>query len=107
MDVLDQIAVDEARSWTWGEYAGQVWAHLGGPPVFVSQFVQTHVRVYRNAAGLAVELWSHPRPARQRLLDLEWLAVAGTVSFDSEEGVSPRVQMVVQSPQVSRGSTVG
>jgi hypothetical protein len=23
--VLDQIAVDEARSWTWGEFAGQVW----------------------------------------------------------------------------------
>src|SRR3712207_7181641 len=34
-----------------------VTPHLKGPPVFVSKFVLTHVRVYVQAGQLRVELW--------------------------------------------------
>lgn len=47
--------------------------HLKGPPVFVSRFVLTHVRVYVRGAELKVELWEQPKPATQRLTWIERL----------------------------------
>jgi UDP-2,3-diacylglucosamine pyrophosphatase LpxH len=47
--------------------------HLKGPPVFVSKFVLTHVRVFAQGAQLRVELWEQPKPARQRLSRIERL----------------------------------
>jgi UDP-2,3-diacylglucosamine pyrophosphatase LpxH len=47
--------------------------HLKGPPVFVSKFVLTHVRVFAQGEDLRVELWERPKPARQRLTRIERL----------------------------------
>jgi UDP-2,3-diacylglucosamine pyrophosphatase LpxH len=47
--------------------------HLKGPPVFVSKFVLTHVRVFVQEGALRAELWEHPKPARQRLTRIERL----------------------------------
>jgi UDP-2,3-diacylglucosamine pyrophosphatase LpxH len=46
---------------------------LKGPPVFVSRFVLTHVRVYSRGSELHVELWERPKPARQSLTRAERL----------------------------------
>jgi UDP-2,3-diacylglucosamine pyrophosphatase LpxH len=47
--------------------------YLKGPPVFVSKFVLTHVRVFAQGEDLRVELWERPKPARQRLTRIERL----------------------------------
>jgi hypothetical protein len=46
---------------------------LKGPPVFVSKFVLTHVRIFAQEGGLRVELWEQPKPAQQRLSRIERL----------------------------------
>ncbi len=48
-------------------------ARFGGPPVFVSRFVLTHVRVYADGGKVCVELWEQPKPAAGRLTVLERL----------------------------------
>jgi hypothetical protein len=50
-----------------------VTPHLKGPPVFVSKFVLTHVRVFVEDEDLRVELWERPKPAHQNLTRLERL----------------------------------
>jgi UDP-2,3-diacylglucosamine pyrophosphatase LpxH len=67
-------------------------ARLGAPPVFVSRFVQTHVRVYRDNRTTQVELWEHPRPSAQRLRVAERIAVAGRLPAEPEADASPRVR---------------
>jgi UDP-2,3-diacylglucosamine pyrophosphatase LpxH len=47
--------------------------HLKGPPVFVSKFVLTHVRVFVQDGVLRAELWEQPKRARQRLSRIERL----------------------------------
>jgi UDP-2,3-diacylglucosamine pyrophosphatase LpxH len=47
--------------------------HLKGPPVFVSKFVLTHVRVFVQEGALRAELWEQPKPAKQRLSRIERL----------------------------------
>jgi hypothetical protein len=66
-------------------------ALLGLPPVFVSRFVQTHVRVYRGSSAIQVELWEHPRPAPQRLRVVERLAVVGRLPAEPDDA-SPHVR---------------
>lgn len=44
---------------------------LKGPPVFVSKFVLTHVRVCVEEGQLRAELWEQPKPAQQKLTRLE------------------------------------
>lgn len=51
--------------------------HLKGPPVFVSRFVLTHVRVFVSGGELHVELWEQPKPADQRLTRIERLLSTG------------------------------
>jgi Calcineurin-like phosphoesterase len=80
------------NSGCWLRQLQPVPARLGAPPVFVSRFVQTHVRVYRAPAGLEVELWEHPRPARQRLLLAERLAILGRLPEEPGDAEAPRIQ---------------
>jgi len=80
------------NSGCWLRQLHPVQAHLGTPPVFVSRFVQTHVRVYRSPTGLEVELWEHPRPALQRLLFAERLAILGRRPKEPGNAEAPRIQ---------------
>ena len=50
---------------------------LKGPPIFVSKFVLTHVRVFAQEAKLRVELWEQPKPAGQTLTRIERLVSMG------------------------------
>jgi hypothetical protein len=77
------------NSGCWLRQLQRVPARLGAPPVFISRFVQTHVRVHRAPAGLEVGLWEHPRPARQRLLLAERLAVLGRLPSEPGEAEGP------------------
>ena len=47
--------------------------HLKGPPVFMSKFVLTHVRVFVQEGALRAELWKQPKPAKQKLTRIERL----------------------------------
>jgi hypothetical protein len=67
-------------------------ARLGVPPVFVSRFVQTHVRVYRDNGAIQVELWEHPRASPRRLRVAERIAVAGRLPAEPDRDASPRVR---------------
>jgi hypothetical protein len=51
--------------------------NLKGPPVFISKFVLTHVRVFVEDHALRVELWEQPKPARQNMTRLEHLLSLG------------------------------
>ena len=50
---------------------------LKGPPVFISKFVLTHVRVFVEGEDLRVELREQPKPAHQNLTRLERLLSQG------------------------------
>jgi hypothetical protein len=76
----------------WLKQLHPVQAHLGAPPVFVPRFVQTHVRVCRASAGLEVELWEHPRPARQHQLLRERLAILGRLPEEPGDAEAARLQ---------------
>ena len=50
---------------------------LKGPPIFVSKFVLTHVRVFAREGQLRIELWEQPKPAGQTLTRIERLVSIG------------------------------
>jgi hypothetical protein len=50
---------------------------LEGPPGFVSEFVQKHVRVCSSDSGVCVELWERPKAARVHLRAAERIGVVG------------------------------
>jgi UDP-2,3-diacylglucosamine pyrophosphatase LpxH len=64
---------------------------LKGPPVFVSKFVLTHVRVFAQDGGLRAELWEQPKPARQRLSRIERLLSLGRVPQGPPPDAKPRL----------------
>jgi UDP-2,3-diacylglucosamine pyrophosphatase LpxH len=66
--------------------------HLKGPPVFVSKFVLTHVRVFAQEGGLRVQLWEQPKPARQRLSRIERLLSWGRRPPQPSAGSKSRVR---------------
>jgi UDP-2,3-diacylglucosamine pyrophosphatase LpxH len=66
-----------------------------GPPVFVSKFVLTHARVYARDGSLHVELWEHPKRARQKLSRIERLLSWGRRPPEPPSDASPRVQASV------------
>ena len=66
--------------------------HLKGPPVFVSKFVLTNVRVFVQEGVLRVELWEQPKPARQRLSRIERLLSWGRRPQGPPPGAKPRVR---------------
>jgi UDP-2,3-diacylglucosamine pyrophosphatase LpxH len=61
------------NSGCWLRQLQPVSPRLKGPPVFVSRFVLTHVRVYVQGSSLRVELWEQPKPAEQQLTRIERL----------------------------------
>jgi hypothetical protein len=64
---------------------------LKGPPVFVSQFVLTHVRVQAEDGGLRAELWEQPKPAHQSLSRIERLLSWRRRPPQPPAGSKPRV----------------
>jgi UDP-2,3-diacylglucosamine pyrophosphatase LpxH len=96
-----------ANTGCWLRQLQPVRAHLRAPPVFVSRFVLTHVRVRRVDGGLRTELWEHARQAPQRLLWPERLAILGRLRTRGvPEG--PRLVRSAELPgSVARGSDVG
>jgi hypothetical protein len=67
-------------------------ARLGVPQVFVSRFVQTHVRASLVNGTIEGELWEHPRPSRQRMPVAERLAIAGRLPSEPDVGASAHVR---------------
>jgi len=65
---------------------------LKGPPVFVSRFVLTHVRVFAEDGSLRVELWEQPKPARQSLKRIERLLSYGRRPPQPPPGSAPHVR---------------
>jgi len=68
-----------------------VTPHLKGPPVFVSKFVLTHVRVFVEGEDLHVELWERPKPAHQNLTRMERLLSSGRRPSQPPPGSKPRI----------------
>src|ERR671921_700057 len=64
---------------------------LKGPPVFVSKFVLTHVRVFAQGEKLRVELWQQPKPAGQTLTRIERLVSIGRRPPQPPAGAKPRL----------------
>jgi UDP-2,3-diacylglucosamine pyrophosphatase LpxH len=65
--------------------------HLKGPPVFVSRFVLTHVRVFAEDGDLLVQLWEQPKPARQSLTRIERLLSSGRRPPQPPPDSKPRI----------------
>ena len=65
--------------------------HLKGPPVFVSKFVLTHVRIFAQDGQLRTELWEQPKPARQHLSRIERLLSWGRTPPQPPSNAKPRV----------------
>jgi UDP-2,3-diacylglucosamine pyrophosphatase LpxH len=64
---------------------------LKGPPVFVSKFVLTHVRVFAQGEELRAELWEQPKPAGQTLTRIERLVSMGRRSPQPPADSKPRL----------------
>ena len=79
------------NSGCWLRQLQPVSPHLKGPPVFVSKFVLTHVRVFVDDDALRVELWEQPKPASQSLPRLERLLSSGRRPPQPAPGSKPRV----------------
>jgi UDP-2,3-diacylglucosamine pyrophosphatase LpxH len=82
----------QVNSGCWLRQLQPVDAHLGAPPVYIGRFVQTHVRVRREGAGIEVELWEDPRPAPQSLRVAERLAATGRLPPEPDPDEGPRVR---------------
>jgi UDP-2,3-diacylglucosamine pyrophosphatase LpxH len=80
------------NSGCWLRQLQPIRPHFKGPPVFVSKFVLTHVRVYMQGSSLHVELWEHPKPAEQRLTRIERLLSWNRRPPQPPAGSKPRVQ---------------
>src|SRR5215210_1016011 len=68
-----------------------VTPRLKGPPVFVSKFVLTHVRVFAQGEELRVELWEQPKPAGQTLTHIERLVSIGRRPSQPPADSKPRL----------------
>jgi UDP-2,3-diacylglucosamine pyrophosphatase LpxH len=65
------------NSGCWLRQLQPVSPRIKGPPIFMSRFVLTHVRVYIQGSSLRVELWEQPKPAEQQLTRIESLLSLG------------------------------
>ena len=81
-----------ANSGCWLRQLQPVPARLAAPPVFVSRYVQTHVRVRSGEDRIDVELWEHPRPAPVHLRVSERLAALGRLPPQPDVDAVPRVR---------------
>jgi hypothetical protein len=82
----------QVNSGCWVSRLKPVKARLGAPAVFLSRFVQTHVRGSRRAGEIDVELWEHPRGHRQRLGLAERLVAWARISREPRADLAPRVR---------------
>jgi hypothetical protein len=95
---LDEVERPEGRravmvnSGCWLRQLQPVSPHVKGPPVFVSKFVLTHVRVYVQGGALYVELWEQPKPAGQHLTRTERLLSWGHRPSQPPADSKPYVQ---------------
>jgi len=80
------------NSGCWLRQLRPVSPHLKGPPVFVSKFVLTHVRVFVQGSSLRVELWEQPKPAEQHLTRTERLLSWNRRPPQPPAGSKPRVR---------------
>lgn len=80
------------NSGTFLRQLNPILPRLKGPPVFISKFVLTHARVYVRDGSLHVELWEHPKRARQRLSRIERLLSWGRRPPQPPPHASPRVR---------------
>ncbi len=81
------------NSGCWLRQLQPIQAHFRGPPVFVSKFVQTYVRVFPRDSAIRVELWKHPKPARLRLRAAERIWILGRQPAQPADDAEPRVQV--------------
>jgi hypothetical protein len=80
------------NSGCWLRQLQPIQAHFRGPPVFVSKFVQTHVRVFLRDSAIRVVLWEHLKPARVRLRAAERIWILGRLPAQPADDAEPRVQ---------------
>jgi UDP-2,3-diacylglucosamine pyrophosphatase LpxH len=79
------------NSGCWLRQLRPVRVHFGGPSVFVSSFVLTHVRVSLGGPAIRVELWEHPKPAPSRLRLAERIAILGRFPARPPADAAPRI----------------
>ena len=92
----------QINSGCWLRQLQPVPGRFGAPPVFVSRFVQTHVRVYRDDGAIQVELWEHPRPSPRQLRVMERLAVVSRLPTEPEHRAPPSVRQRVSIKRSTR-----
>ena len=80
------------NSGCWLRQLQPVSPHLKGPPVFVSKFVLTHVRVFVRGPELRVELWEQPKPAGQELTRIERLLSWGRRPAQPPADTKPQIR---------------
>ena len=80
------------NSGCWLRQLQPVSPYLKEPPVFVSKFVLTHVRVFVQGSSLRVKLWEHPKPAEQRLTRIERLLSWNRRPLQPPVGSKPRLR---------------
>jgi hypothetical protein len=85
------LAAVAVNSGCWLRQLWPVHAHGGAPPVFLSTYVLTHVRIYLAGAGIQVELWEHPKPAPRRLRFAERIATLGRLPALPPANAAPRI----------------
>ena len=80
------------NSGCWLRQLQPVAPHFKGPPVFVSKFVLTHVRVFVGDSELRVELWEQPKPSGQELTRIERLLSWGRRPVQPPADAKPRIR---------------
>ena len=88
----DGRRVVAVNSGCWLRQLQPVAPHLKGPPVFISKFVLTYVRIFAHAGRLRVELWEQPKPAAQSLTRLERLLSWGRRPPQPPAGSKPHMR---------------
>ncbi len=89
------------NSGCWLRQLQPVGSHLKWPPIFISKFVLTHVRVFLRGSKLRVELWENPKPATSRLTRTEYLAVWGRMPDQPAPDAKPGVIAASEVPASS------
>jgi hypothetical protein len=92
VETPDGRRVVVVNSGCWLRQLQPISPRLKGPPVFVSKFVLTYVRVFAQDGQLRVELWEQPKPAAQSLTRLERLLSWGRRPPQPPAGSKPHVR---------------
>jgi hypothetical protein len=97
----DGSKVAMVNSGCWLRQLQPVGSHLRWPPVFVSKFVLTYVRVSVRASTLRVELWERPKAATNHLTRTEKLAAWGKMPDQPDTNAKPRTISASEIPASS------